>query len=167
MIFAKETKFEKTFYAVCSMLCFSTVALLVCAQVFNLIKFYAATIISFGGALLLFIIWFRYKYKQCNVLVNAKLKDIKRRTRYLSTYYLTLFQFEYNGKKYECYDMLSRDKKTIKKHFQIGDYYDIFINPKDPSTYCTYKRVKSYSHIAIYIVALIIILFGIYAVMAI
>lgn len=164
MIFAKETKFEKRFYTVLSLFCYITVALFVFAHIFKSVKFYNATIIAFGFALLLFMILFRYKYKQCNVLVKAKLKDVARRSRSGFTYYLTLFSFEHNGKNYECYDMYSRDKRTIKKYFIVGNSYDIYINPKDPSTYCSYKEIKKVSHIFIYTLSLIIIIFGIFVV---
>lgn len=168
MITAKEQKTEKLFCGICSLFCFSTMTLFIFAQVFDSIKCFAAIIIAFGIGIFLFAISYRYIYNQCNIKINAIFKRYRRVSSHTPfNYYIIYFDFEYNGKKYEAQDLQYYFKDKIDNFFVIGNTYEVFINPKDPSTYCIHKGVKNRTHIILLLLAFIIVIFGIYRVITV
>lgn len=168
MIAAKESKIEKNFCSVCSLFCFGTMALFICAQVFNSIKCLAAIIIAFGVGILLLAISYRYIYNQCRIKTNAVFKRYRRISSHTPfNYYIVYYEFEYNDKKYEAQDLQYYFKNKIDNFFVIGNTYEVFINPKDPSTYCVYKKIKNLAYIIWLALALAIIVFGVYKVIVI
>ena len=168
MIAAKEQKTEKLLCGVCSLFCFSTMTLFILAQVFNSIKCFAAIIVAFGVGILLLAISYRYTYNQCCIKTSAVFKRHRiQSSRSPFTYYIVYFEFEYNGKKYEAQDLQYYFKDKIDDFFVIGNTYEIFINPKDPSTHCVYKKIKNRAYIIWFSLAIAIIIFGIYRVITV
>ncbi len=160
LVIANQRKFRKILYAVFSFVSFGIAALTICGAILNSQKLSLSFIILLGIGILLLTLSYRDTYKNCNVKVCACLKEYRVYRRAIPYAYVPLFIFEYDNIKYETYDLQFYYKRKFFNLFKVGNNYEIFINPKDPSICCIYKSAKNYALILGFILSAIVIVLG-------
>lgn len=159
-----QRKFRKILYFVSSFVSFGVAILTICGAILNSQKTSLSFVILLGIGVSLLTISYRDTYKNCSVKVNAVLKEYHIIYRAIPNAYQPLFMFKYNNTKYEVYDLQFYYKRKFLNKFKVGDNYEVFINPKDPSNCCVYKSVKNHVSILGFILSAIIIVLGIFIV---
>ncbi len=161
---SNKEKYKKTLYFVMSFLCFGIAVLAVCGAVFDSVKFTLAVIILVGISLAVLTIDYRHTYQKCNVMVTAVLTDYYKIVRSMPPSYTPTFVYEYNGKSYKANDLQFYYKRKFFRSFVVGNNYNVFINPQDPSGVCVYKQTKNYVTFVGFVLSVVVIGFGIYIV---
>ncbi len=161
---SSKEKYKKTLYLVVSFLSFGIAVLAVCGAVFDSVKFTLAVIILVGISLAILTIDYRHTYRKCNVMVTAVLTDYYKIVRSMPHSYTPTFAFEYNGKSYKANDLQFYYKRKFFRSFVVGNNYNVFINPQDPSGVCVYKQMKNYVIFVGFALSVVVIAFGIYIV---
>lgn len=105
------------------------------------------------------------RYKNCTYAIAAKCVSFERRGR-RGKYYSPQFSFRYNGETILAPSFASYPKRKCKKHFEVNQTYDIFINPHKP-TYCVDKRFFPRGMIAALFFTILFLPFGIFIVITI
>ncbi|MBP3459080.1 MAG: hypothetical protein J6K58_07710 [Lachnospiraceae bacterium] len=115
-----------------------------------------AVVIGLGLVLVLFGVSLMAEKLQCRLKKRAVYKETARfynNTRHTSRY-SPVFIYDYEGGHHSCtsWETFSSEEK-IRKKFQIGEQYDIYINPKNPQNFVLSRGIEKK--------AVVIILMGI------
>ena len=99
--------------------------------------------IIMGTILILFFMWLQYSKLKCTKKINATYLKFSIYNRYgmLSSRYIPVFKYNFNGKEYENQAQQSFSKK-FTKNFVVGEKYTILINEKNPKKFIINKKVK-------------------------
>ncbi len=102
------------------------------------LAFKGALFAVFGG---IFVIWLSgvIEAKKCTVPVTAKCTEITVQSSKGREFYTPVFQWEYDGDRYEGSGTRTFSKR-IKKHLSEGEMCTIHINPERPER-CEYKEL--------------------------
>lgn len=100
-------------------------------------------VIIVGTILILVFIWLQYSKLKCTKKINATYLKFNIYNRYgmLSSRYIPVFKYNFNGKEYENQAQQSFSKK-FTKNFVVGEKYTILINEKNPKKFIINKKVK-------------------------
>lgn len=100
-------------------------------------------VIIVGIILILVFIWLQYSKLKCTKKINATYLKFNIYNRYgmLSSRYIPVFKYNFNGKEYENQAQQSFSKK-FTKNFVVGEKYTILINEKNPKKFIINKKVK-------------------------
>lgn len=116
-------------------------AVIACERILG--QTYGVVVFMLGlTVILIFSEWVRISNViNCKEVIEAKYVGCQTRTNRGATYYLPTFEYKYNGVSYTSTTPQTFGKSYIKKHFEDGGYYNIYINPSKPETHIVKRRI--------------------------
>lgn len=81
------------------------------------------------------------KKLRCSYKISARYTGPQSYTIKGRTSYTPIFSFQYNGVVYSNTSGEVFSKRKLDKKFQIGEEYEIYIDPREPNSFLTNKRI--------------------------
>ena len=99
--------------------------------------------LGFGVALLLCGITMGVVKKvRCNRKISATFQGAQTYTVGVHTAYTPVFDFQYEGSHYSNTSGETFSKRKIQKKYRTGEQYDIYIDPRNPNSFCVRKKME-------------------------
>lgn len=131
-------------------------AVIVCERIFGQTCGVVVFMLGLAG-ILIFTEWMRISNLiKCKKVIEAKYVGCQTYTNRGVTYYTPTFEYKYNGVSYKGTTFQNFGKRFMKKHFEDGSYYNIYINPSNPETLIVEKRIFFSDIVVLLLIAVLI-----------